>query len=101
MSRETFDGIIEGLRAFPDLREIYFSGFGEPLTPPHITEMVRRAKSLGVRVTVGEDAGEIRAGHAPLVLAAVRNALLNLHCWQGWHNMPSATTGRRSHVHWI
>lgn len=41
-------------------------------------------------VTMGEDAGQVRTGHAPHVLAAFRNALLNLYRANGWTNMSDA-----------
>jgi predicted transposase YbfD/YdcC len=41
-------------------------------------------------VTMHEDAGQVRAGHAPQVLAALRNALLNLYRANGWHNISDA-----------
>ncbi len=41
-------------------------------------------------VTMGEDAGQLRAGHAPHVLAAFRNTLLNLYRANGWRNMSDA-----------
>ncbi len=52
MSWDTFTAIIEQLEAFPDLRQITFGGFGEPLMHPHIVEMVRRAGELGVKTTI-------------------------------------------------
>ena len=52
MSWETFTAIIEQLKAFPDLRQITFGGFGEPLMHPHIVEMVRQAEELGVETTI-------------------------------------------------
>ena len=41
-------------------------------------------------VTMGEDASQLRQGHAPQVLAAVRNALLNLWRTQGRQNIADA-----------
>jgi predicted transposase YbfD/YdcC len=41
-------------------------------------------------VTMGEDAGQLRKGNAPQVLAALRNALLNLWRRQGCHNIADA-----------
>lgn len=41
-------------------------------------------------VTLGEDAGQVRAGNAPHNLAALRNALLNLFRANGWQNMSDA-----------
>lgn len=41
-------------------------------------------------VTLGEDAGQVHAGHAPQVLAAFRNMLLNLWRANGWQNIADA-----------
>ncbi len=41
-------------------------------------------------VTLGEDAHQMHTGHAPQVLAALRNALLNLLRAAGWSNMAAA-----------
>ena len=41
-------------------------------------------------VTLGEDACQVRAGHAPQALAALRNALLSLLRAQGWTNIAAA-----------
>jgi hypothetical protein len=39
---------------------------------------------------MGEDASQLRKGHAPQVLAALRNALLNLWRTQGRRNIADA-----------
>ena len=52
MSWETFQAALEGLRSFPNLKRVYFGGFGEPLTHPKIVDMVAQIHSLGVGVTI-------------------------------------------------
>lgn len=52
MRSETFDCIMKSLGQLPDLREVHFGGFGEPLLHPSLPKMVKRVKSLGVRVTL-------------------------------------------------
>lgn len=52
MSAETFNRVMDSLRALPELREVYFGGFGEPLLHPEIEEMVKEVKSLGIRVSM-------------------------------------------------
>lgn len=41
-------------------------------------------------VSLGEDAGQVRVGNAPLALAALRNGVLNLRRGQGWERIPDA-----------
>jgi len=50
MSDATFSRIIAGLRAFPLPLTVFFGGFGEPLSHPHIIDMVTQAKRLGASV---------------------------------------------------
>src|SRR3990172_6746911 len=50
MSDATFARIIEGLRAFSPSPDVFFGGFGEPLSHPSIVEMVAQAKALGSKV---------------------------------------------------
>lgn len=52
MKPETFDRVMEDLSALPELREVYFGGYGEPLLHPDFEKMLERIKSLGVRVTL-------------------------------------------------
>ncbi|MGQ9585735.1 MAG: radical SAM protein [Anaerolineae bacterium] len=52
MTWETFQAVVEGLRAFPDLEEFTFGGYGEPLSHPRFPEMVYLAGTLGVKTTV-------------------------------------------------
>lgn len=40
--------------------------------------------------TMGEDACQMRTGHAPQVLAALRNIILSLFRWKGWKNIADA-----------
>jgi MoaA/NifB/PqqE/SkfB family radical SAM enzyme len=50
MSSETFSRILDGLRACSPQPDIFFGGLGEPLSHPHIVDMVREAKTLGSTV---------------------------------------------------
>jgi predicted transposase YbfD/YdcC len=50
-------------------------------------------------VSMGEDAGSIRAGSAPHALAAMRNSLLGLMRARGWENMADALRHYGAHVH--
>jgi tungsten cofactor oxidoreducase radical SAM maturase len=53
MAMETFDQLIEQTKALPDLQRVVLSGLGEPLTHPHILNMVRRVRERGLAVTMG------------------------------------------------
>jgi MoaA/NifB/PqqE/SkfB family radical SAM enzyme len=47
MSGETFGRLLDSLAAFEPVPAVLFGGFGEPLTHPHIVDMVRQVKALG------------------------------------------------------
>jgi MoaA/NifB/PqqE/SkfB family radical SAM enzyme len=50
MSEHTFRSILAGLQSFHPLPQVFFGGFGEPLTHPEVFQMVRAAKRLGAVV---------------------------------------------------
>jgi MoaA/NifB/PqqE/SkfB family radical SAM enzyme len=52
MSEETFERILAGLGEFPDKPELFFGGYGEPLSHPNILDMIEDAKRLGHRVSL-------------------------------------------------
>ena len=52
MSNGTFECILSGLKAIPDTPEIFFGGYGEPLSHPRILHMIARAKQNGHRVSL-------------------------------------------------
>jgi predicted transposase YbfD/YdcC len=49
--------------------------------------------------TMREDSGQIRAGRSAHALAALRNAILNLFCQQGWANIADAFRHHGASVH--
>jgi tungsten cofactor oxidoreducase radical SAM maturase len=53
MEMETFRRLAEQAKAFPDLQRVIFTGLGEPLTHPHILDMVRMVREAGLAVTIG------------------------------------------------
>jgi tungsten cofactor oxidoreducase radical SAM maturase len=55
MEMELFDQLLEQVKAFPDVQRVVFGGLGEPLTHPHILEMVRMVRELGISVTIGSN----------------------------------------------
>jgi AbrB family looped-hinge helix DNA binding protein len=52
ISVETFDRILADLDAFPQKPELFFGGYGEPLSHPACLEMLAHAKRLGYRVSL-------------------------------------------------
>jgi len=52
MSMELYRSILSDLSDLPELSEIIFGGFGEPLMHPKIDEMVSLAKEAGYRVSI-------------------------------------------------
>lgn len=52
MSREIFEKLMDDIQEFSIIPEIFFSGYGEPLSHPDIIEMIRVVKNLGVRTGV-------------------------------------------------
>jgi len=55
MKRETFERIIASLDGLPDLKRVVFTGFGEPLTHPHILDMIAAIRKRDIAVTVGSN----------------------------------------------
>lgn len=55
MSQSTFERLLGGLNQLPNLTRIVFTGFGEPLTHPHILEMIRSVRNRGLSVTLGSN----------------------------------------------
>lgn len=52
MVDETFEQILRGLGSFTPKPEIFFGGYGEPLSHPACLDMLRKAKALGFRVSL-------------------------------------------------
>ena len=55
MSTETFGRIIEQMAELPHLERVIFTGFGEPLTHPHILEMIAAVRRQKIAVTLGSN----------------------------------------------
>jgi len=55
MKRETFERIVASLDGLPDLKRVVFTGFGEPLTHPHILDMIAAIRERDIAVTVGSN----------------------------------------------
>jgi MoaA/NifB/PqqE/SkfB family radical SAM enzyme len=52
LSLELYERILANLNAFPQKPELFFGGYGEPLSNPACLDMLERAKRLGYRVSL-------------------------------------------------
>ncbi len=50
MQPDTFQHVLDGLRAFTPIPQVFFGGYGEPLAHPRILEMIRAVRALGAPV---------------------------------------------------
>ncbi len=55
MSMETFGRILDSLDSLTSLKRVVLTGFGEPLSHPHILEMIEAVRKRGLAVTVGSN----------------------------------------------
>jgi len=55
MKDETFERILASIPALPQLSRVIFTSFGEPLTHPHILEMIEKVRQFNLAVTVGSN----------------------------------------------
>lgn len=50
MSGDVFERLLDDIQEFSKPPEVFFGGYGEPLSHPDIIDMIQRVKILGVRV---------------------------------------------------
>ncbi len=55
MSMTTFERVAASLDTLPDLKRVIFTGFGEPLSHPHILEMIEAVRKRDLAVTIGSN----------------------------------------------
>jgi tungsten cofactor oxidoreducase radical SAM maturase len=55
MKADTFKKIVASLDSLPRLERVVFTSFGEPLTHPHILDMIEAVRKKGLQVTVGSN----------------------------------------------
>ena len=53
MSMRTFQRVVDSLDDLPDLKRVVFTSFGEPLTQPHLLDMVEAMRKRDLAVTIG------------------------------------------------
>jgi MoaA/NifB/PqqE/SkfB family radical SAM enzyme len=84
MAETTFSSIGKSLRAFSPPPTIIFGGFGEPLSHPHIAEMVEAMKKLGCPVELITNATLLSRDLAERLIEAGLDVL--------WVSLDAATT---------
>ena len=52
MAEDTFERILANLQELPNKPELFFGGYGEPLSHPRILDMIQRARELGHHVSL-------------------------------------------------
>jgi MoaA/NifB/PqqE/SkfB family radical SAM enzyme len=85
MSWATFHRILQGLRSFSPLPQVFFGGFGEPLTHPEIYRMIRAAKELGSEVELITNGTLLDDGSVQALLESELDTL--------WVSVDGATEG--------
>ncbi|RPJ22142.1 MAG: radical SAM protein [Chloroflexi bacterium] len=83
MSDETFERILLGLGDLPEKPELFFGGYGEPLSHPNILDMIERAKRLGHRVSL--------ITNGILLTEAVTRKLIDLNLDMLWVSLDGAS----------
>lgn len=55
MTQSTFDNILAQLDGLPQLERVVFTSFGEPLTHPHILDMIEAIRKRNLAVSLGSN----------------------------------------------
>lgn len=50
MSAATFEQAVTGLKSFSPIPQVFFGGYGEPLTHPNLLGMIKQVRDLGAQV---------------------------------------------------
>jgi len=83
MSEETYTRVLSGLAGLPHKPELFFGGYGEPLSHPNILKMIERAKTAGHRVSL--------ITNGILLTEEVSHELINLNLDMLWVSMDGAS----------
>lgn len=83
MTDEMFGRILAGLGNFANKPEVFFGGYGEPLSHPNILRMVERAKAQGHRVSL--------ITNGILLTERVIEKLIDLHLDMLWVSLDGAS----------
>ncbi|MBL8101146.1 MAG: SPASM domain-containing protein [Anaerolineales bacterium] len=84
MTEETFEHILASLQDLPNKPELFFGGYGEPLSHPRILDMIQRAKELGHRISL--------ITNGILLTERVANRLIELKLDMLWVSMDGASS---------
>jgi tungsten cofactor oxidoreducase radical SAM maturase len=52
MTLQTFDRIVNSISELPFLKQVIFAGFGEPLSHPHLLDMIEKVRAHGLAVII-------------------------------------------------
>lgn len=74
MDESTFQRILEGIGELPHRPTIFFGGYGEPLSHPHIIDMLHQVKALGCRTELITNGVHL----SPEMADALQDACLDL-----------------------
>jgi len=55
MNQVTFEKILSSLDGLPEIERVIFTSFGEPLSHPHILDMIEAVRKRGLAVTLGSN----------------------------------------------
>ena len=83
MTEETFERILASFQDLPNKPELFFGGYGEPLSHPRILDMIQHAKELGHRVSL--------ITNGILLTERVANRLIELKLDMLWVSMDGAS----------
>jgi MoaA/NifB/PqqE/SkfB family radical SAM enzyme len=91
MSEKTYDRILSGFAGFPNKPELFFGGYGEPLSHPNILNMIEHAKRQGHRVSL--------ITNGILLTEEISRELINLNLDMLWGSMDGASPECYTDVH--
>jgi MoaA/NifB/PqqE/SkfB family radical SAM enzyme len=83
MAEETFARILASFQDLSNKPELFFGGYGEPLSHPRILDMIQRAKELGHRVSL--------ITNGILLTEQIANKLIELKLDMLWVSMDGAS----------
>ncbi len=83
MAEETFERILLGLDEFQEKPELFFGGYGEPLSHPRILDLIECAKKRGYRVSL--------ITNGILLTELIADRLIDLHLDMLWVSLDGAS----------